>query len=76
MKTTKFLSLAALALTFAACSNENDELTQQPAEQPADNMITITAKLAPKSGGAQTRTISDQTTYIKADWTMNEQFAL
>ena len=76
MKTTKFLSLAALALTFAACSNENDELTQQPTEQPADNMITITAKLAPKSGGAQTRTISDQTTYIKADWTVNEQLKI
>ena len=63
--------MAALALMTAACSNsDNDILT--PAEQPANNMVTITAKLAPKSGSAQTRALSDQTTYIKAEWAENE----
>ena len=71
MKTTKLFFMAALALMTAACSNsDNDILT--PAEQPANNMVTITAKLAPKSGSAQTRALSDQTTYIKAEWDANE----
>ncbi len=71
MKTTKIFLMAALALMTAACSNsDNDILT--PAEQSANNMVTITAKLAPKSGSAQTRVLSDQTTYIKAEWAANE----
>ena len=75
MKTTKIFLMAALALMTAACSNsDNDILT--PAEQPANNMVTITAKLAPKSGSAQTRTLSDQTTYIKAEWAQNEQLKI
>ena len=73
----KFLSLAALALTFAACSSDDNELTQQPAEQPANNnMITITAKLAPKSGSAQTRAVSDDGTNIVVDWAANEHIAI
>jgi hypothetical protein len=77
MKRMKFLSLAALALTFAACSSNDDELTQQPAEQPANNnMITITAKLAPKSGSAQTRAVSDDGTNIVVNWAKNENIAI
>ena len=76
MKTMKYFFMVALALTFAACSSNDDELTQQPAEQPASNMITITAKLAPKSSSAQTRTLSDQTTYIKAEWAQNEKLEI
>lgn len=77
MKATKFLSLAALALTFAACSSNDDELTQQPAEQPANNnMITITAMLAPKSASAQTRAVSDNGTDIVAAWAENEHIAI
>ncbi len=77
MKTMKFLSLAALALTFAACSSNDDELTQLPAEQPANNnMITITAKLAPKSGIAKTRAVSDDGTNIVVDWAANEHIAI
>ena len=73
----KFLSLAALALTFAACSSNDDELTQLPAEQPANNnMITVTAKLAPKSGSAQTRAVSDDGTNIVVDWAANEHIAI
>jgi hypothetical protein len=75
MKTTKLFFMAALALLMTACSND-DELTQQPAEQPGNNMITVTAQLAPKSGSAQTRALSDQTTYIKAEWAENEQMKI
>lgn len=73
MKTTQFFFMAALALTFAACSNEDDALTQQPAGQSAYNMITITAQLAPKSGGAQTRAVADNgDNKITVDWAVNE----
>ncbi len=75
MKTTKIFFMAALALMTVACSNDDNDI-QTPAEQPANNMITITAKLAPKSGSAQTRTLSDQTTYIKAEWAKNEQLKI
>ena len=73
MTTKKILSLAALALTLAACSNEDDALTQQTDGQPADNMITITAQLAPKDGGAQTRAVADKgDNKITVDWAVNE----
>lgn len=73
MKTTKFFFMAALALMTAACSSNDDELIQQPVEQPADNMITITAQLAPKDGGAQTRAVADKgDNKITVDWAVNE----
>lgn len=75
MKTTKFFFMAALALMTAACSNsDNDILT--PTEQPANNMVTITAKLAPKSGASGTRKLTDQSTYIKAEWAVDEHLAI
>ena len=71
MKTTKLFFMAALALMTAACSNnDNDILT--PAEQPASNMVTITAKLAPKSSVSGTRKLTDQSTSIKAEWAATE----
>jgi hypothetical protein len=76
MKTTKLFFMAALALTFAACSNDDNNFAQQPAEQAANNMITITAKLAPKSGGAQTRAVNDDGTNIVVDWAVNEQLEI
>lgn len=79
MQTTKIFLMAALALMTVACSNDDNDIqtpAEQPTEQRADNMITITAKLAPKSGSAQTRTLSDQTTYIKAEWAQNEQLKI
>lgn len=77
MKTTQFFFMAALALTFAACSNEDNDLTQQTDGQPADNMITITAQLAPKSGGAQTRAVADKgDNKITVDWAVNEHLAI
>ena len=79
MKTIKFLSLAALALTFAACSNDNDNaLVQQPALQVAKGKVTITAQLAPK--GAATRAVSEGTGddegNIVASWAVDEHLAI
>ena len=81
MKTIKFLSLAALALTFAACSNDNDNaLVQQPALQVAKGKVTITAQLAPKDAGATTRAVSEGTGdddgNIVASWAVNEHLAI
>ena len=61
MKTTKFFLMAALALTFAACSNDDNDAAQ-PAKAEG---ITITATLAPKSDGAATRAVAEGTN--KAD---------
>ena len=55
MKTTRIFFMAALALTFAACSNDDNDFAQQP--QKAEG-ITITAQLAPKDGGT-TRAVSE-----------------
>ena len=58
--------MAALALTFAACSNDDNDLTT-PQPQKAEG-ITITAQLAPKTSGATTRAVSDGTDRIVAEW--------
>jgi hypothetical protein len=66
--------MAALALTFAACSNDDNDLTtQQP--QKAEG-ITITAQLAPKTGGATTRAVSDGTDKIVSEWAVGEHIAI
>ena len=66
--------MAALALTFAACSNDDNDLTtQQP--QKAEG-ITITAQLAPKTGGATTRAVSDGGNKIVAEWAVDEHIAI
>jgi len=72
MKTTKLFLMAALALTFAACSNDDND-----AAQPAKGEgITITAKLAPKSDGAATRAVAECTNKITVTWAVNEQIAI
>ena len=70
MKTTKFFFMAALALTFTACSN--DDFAEQPAEQPSDKMITITAQLAPK-GNAVADNGDDK---ITVTWAVDEHLAI
>lgn len=61
--------MAALALMTAACSNDDNELTQHS----ANNMITVTAKLAPKSSSALTRAVSDKGDgKITVDWAKTE----
>ena len=73
MKTTKLFFMAALALMTAACSNDDNDLTT-PQPQKAEG-ITITAQLAPKTNST-TRAISDQSTYIKAEWAVDEHIAI
>ena len=78
MKTTKFFLMAALALTFAACSNEDNEilLPEQPAQPAQTEGITITATLAPKDAGATTRAVSPGANVIEATWAVDEHIAI
>lgn len=73
MKTTKFFFMAALALTFTACSN--DDFAEQPAEQPSDKMITITAQLAPK-GNDGMRAVAEDGDNIAVTWAEGEHLAI
>ncbi len=70
----KFLSLAALALTFAACSNDDNELTQQQAGQSANGEITITATIT--KDGTMTRALSLDGIDIASTWTVGEKVAI
>ncbi|MBQ3876735.1 MAG: hypothetical protein II792_00485 [Prevotella sp.] len=79
MKTTKFFLMAALALTFAACSNEDNEilLPEQPAQPAQTEGITITATLAPKDAGATTRAVKDNGDgKITATWAEGEYIGI
>lgn len=76
-KAIKYLAMAALAMTIGACSSEDSELAQQPAEN--NGMITITGKLAPKT--ALTRALSkdvdnDSKNIIVAKWEEGETLAV
>ena len=75
MKTTKFFLMAALALTFAACSNDDNDILN-PAQTAKGEGITITATLAPKDAGATTRAVSEGTGEIVASWAVNEHIAI
>ena len=76
MKATKIFMMAALALTFAACSNNDDiDLAQQPAAQPANGEITITATLE-ANDGASTRALSIDGSNIASTWKTTDQFAI
>lgn len=75
MKITKFFLMAALALTFAACSNDDNDFQNSP--QPAKvEGITITATLAPKTGGAATRALTPGDNKIVASWAVGEKIAI
>ena len=76
MKATKIFMMAALALTFAACSNNDDiDLAQQPTDQPANGEITITATLD-ANDGASTRALSIDGSNIASTWETTDQFAI
>lgn len=75
MKATKIFMMAALALTFAACSNDDNDLAQQPAEQPDNNEITITATVS-SDDGATTRALSIDGSNIASTWEADDQFAI
>ena len=76
MKTMELFLMAALALTFAACSNGDNDI-QDTIRQPVKaEGITITATLAPKTGGAATRAVSEGTGEIVAQWAVDEHIAI
>ena len=79
MKTTKFFLMAALALTFAACSNDDNDILN-PAQTAKGEGITITATLAPKDAGATTRAVSEGTGADAGDivtsWGVDEHIAI
>lgn len=68
MKTFRLFSMAALALVMAACSNEDNEIEQQPAQQLSK--IYFSATIAPPNSGAKTRTLYSETGdgYINVKW--------
>lgn len=74
MKATKIFMMAALALTFAACSNDDNDFAQQPAEQSANGEITITATIA--TDGATTRALSVDGTNIASNYVVGEKIAV
>lgn len=75
MKITKFFLMAALALTFAACSNDDNDIQNSPQSAKAEG-ITITATLAPKTGGANTRALTPGDNKIVASWAVGEKIAI
>ena len=70
MKATKIFMMAALALTFAACSNDDNDFAQQP----DNNEITITATVS--SDDATTRALSIDGSNIASTWEADDQFAI
>ena len=70
MKATKIFMMAALALTFAACSNDDNDFAQQP----DNNEITITATVS--SDDATTRALSPDGSNIASTWETTDQFAI
>ena len=75
MKTTKLFFMAALALMTAACSNDDNDLAQQPAEQAANGEITITATVS-SDEGATTRALSIDGSDIASTWETTDEFAI
>ena len=75
MKTTKFFLMAALALTFAACSNDDNDI-QTSAQQPQKaEGIPFTATIS-IGESASTRALTENGTTIEATWADDEEVAL
>ena len=75
MKTTKFFLMAALALTFAACSNDDNDI-QTSAQQPQKaEGIPFTATIS-IGESASTRALTEIGTTIEATWADDEEVAL
>lgn len=80
MKTTRLFMTAAVALTLAACSKDDDGLTPQPAEQQPTEQTTgrgipFTATISIGEGG-MTRALADGGTTLTATWEEGEKVAL
>ncbi len=72
MKTTKLFFMAALALMTAACSNDDNDLTQQP--QKAEG-IPFTATIS-LDQSATTRALTENGTTIEPTWAFGDKVAL
>ena len=67
----KYIFMAALALTFAACSNDDNDVPQQ------EGKIPFSATIAAPSSGATTRTTyTESGTTINVAWKSGDQIAL
>ena len=68
--------MAALALTFAACSNDDNDF-ENPAQQPAEAQgIPFTATISMGGDKATTRALSENESGLTATWTEGEEVAL
>lgn len=76
MKTIKLFMMAALVLMTAACSSDDNDITTPTPQPVKPEGITITATLAPKNGGDDTRGLSVGTDKIEATWEINEKIAI
>ena len=72
MKTTKIFMMAALALAFAACSNEDNELFAP--EQ--GELIPFKATIRIDNGKASNRALSEEEYGLTATWAEGEHVAL
>ena len=68
----KVFGIAAMLLALAACNKIETEI--QTTDQAEG--ITITAQLAPKTGGATTRAVSEGSGKIVSEWAENEHIAV
>ncbi|MBQ9652588.1 MAG: hypothetical protein IJV13_10360 [Prevotella sp.] len=72
MKTMKLYLMAALALTFAACSNDDNDFAQQPLQAEG---IPFTATIS-IDNGATMRALNESSGKIEATWKDGEEVAL
>ena len=73
MKTTKFFFMAALALTFAACSSDDTDLLIPDQPLTTDG---IPFKATISTGTSGTRALSDDGENLVATWEVGEKVAL
>ncbi len=72
MKTTKLFFMAALALMMTACSNDDNDIAQQPAKAEG---IPFTATISVEKN-ATTRALEENGTTLDASWATGEKVAL
>ena len=75
MRTTKLFLMAALAMTFAACSNDDNEILapEQPAPQAEGIPFTATISIGES---AATRALKESGSTLEASWAVDEKVAL
>lgn len=70
MNMWKYISMAALAMMMVACSNDDAAIDNA---QGKVMTLTTTLKMA---DNASTRTLTDETTQITAEWAVGDQFTI